>query len=123
MSELYQFVAANYFGTGEGATVTLLITRAYPLEEDYATESYFDENNEFHLGELKEEATPANRALREFTNLYGSYLAIGADVLSRDEFLKQYGSHCPEPVHNVLNGKVETPGNFKWHSQFHINYS
>lgn len=119
--ELYQFVACNYFATGEGVTVALLITRAYPREEDYATKSYFDEDG-FHLGDLKEDATPANRAVREFTKEFGDYLAIGAEVITQEDFLEKYGKHVPDTVKRMLNGEVATPGNFHWHSEFHVNY-
>ncbi len=41
--EPYVFVACDYSATGEGRTICLLVTRAYPYSEDYVKPSWFDE--------------------------------------------------------------------------------
>jgi len=119
--ELYQFVASDYFATGEGRTVMLLITRAYPIQEDYATESYFDDEG-FHPGELANSAK--FRAAREFVEEFGGYFAQGAENLTREEFLKRFGNHLPPYTEKILNPKPgEGPGNFNLKLQIHMNFS
>lgn len=119
--ELYQFVASDYYATGEGRTVCLLITRAYPRSEDYATESRF-EDGMFIPGELANSAK--FRAAREFTEEFGSYFAQGAENLPREEFLKRFGNHLPPYTEKILNPEPgEGPGNFNLKLQIHMNFS
>lgn len=119
--ELYQFLACDYFATGEGRSIMLLITRAYPKQEDYATESYFDEDG-FHLGELANSAK--FRAAREFVEEFGGWYAQGAENLTREEFLQRFGHHLPEYAHNILNAEGDDrPGNFNFKQSVHFNYS
>ena len=47
--ELYQFLACDYFATGEGRTVMLLITRAYPHADDYETPGDADTDNNYQI--------------------------------------------------------------------------
>ncbi len=117
--ELYQFMVCDYFATGEGRTLMLLITRAYPKQEDYATESYFDEDG-FHLGELAN--TAEFRAAREFAEEFGGWYARGAENLSRKEFLECFGHHLPEHIHKMLASE-DQPGNLNFKQSFHFNYS
>lgn len=118
--ELYQFIACDYYATGEGRTIMLLITRAYPRKEDYATDSYFDDTG-FHLGELKENHTPKVIAAREFIEQFGGYFAQGAENLPRDEFLTRYGHHLPEYIKKILVDP-DQPGNLHFTQEFHFNY-
>jgi len=111
--ELYQFIASDYYATGEGRTVMLLITRAYPHRDDY------DENYE-----LKEGHTPKVIAGREFIEQFGGYFAMGAENLLREEFLKRFGHHLPEYVHKILAAEGnERPGNFNFKQSLHLNFS
>src|SRR6056300_1375154 len=105
--ELYQFIAAEYFATGEGNTVMLLITRAYPQGDDYETQGEIVDGK-FVPGTLKNGAK--FRAAREFVNEYGGYYAQCAENLSREEFLKRFGHYLPEFVKNVLTNE-DQPGN------------
>jgi hypothetical protein len=111
--ELYQFIACDYYATGEGRTVMLLITRAYPHNDDY------DENYE-----LKEGRTPKVIAGRQFIEDFGGYFAMGAENLPREEFLKRFGHHLPEYVHKILAVKgADRPGNFNFKQSLHLNFS
>jgi hypothetical protein len=119
--ELYQFLACDYSATGEGRTLCLLITRAYPIGSDYATESYFDNGN-FVLGTLGN--TAKFRAAREFIEEFGGYYAQGAENLSREEFLKRFGNHLPPYTEKILSPEPgEGPGNFNLKLQIHMNFS
>ena len=119
--ELYQFVVSDYYATGEGRTIMLLITRAYPLGSDYITESHFDDGK-FVLGELGN--TAKFRAAREFIDEFGGYYAQGAENLSREEFLKRFGNHLPPYTEKILSPEPGNgPGNFNLKLQVHLNFS
>jgi len=122
--ELYQFVVCDYFATGEGSTKMILITRAYPHADDYATESYIDDDGKFCVGELKEGHTAKVRAAREFIEEFGGWYAQGAENLSREEFLKRFSNHLPPYVEKILNAEAgDRPGNFNFKLQIHMNFS
>ena len=121
--ELYQFIACDYFATGEGRTVMLLITRAYPHADDYETPGDFTDGV-YTPPVMKQGHTPKVIAAREFIKEFGGYYAQGAENLPREEFLKRFGHHLPEYVHNMLalEGN-ERPGNFNFKQSFHMNFS
>lgn len=117
--ELYQYLACDYFATGEGRTICLLITRAYPFSEDYVIETGYDETG-YYPDLLKNSAKL--RAAKEFIKYFGSYLAQGAENLPREEFLKKYGHFVPEVVQKMLTDN-EQPGNMVFKQEFHFNFS
>ena len=110
--ELYQFLACDYYATGEGRSIMLLITRAYPHTDDYEG-TYPDRT-------LKNSAK--FRAAREFAEQFGGYYLQGAENLSRDDFLKKYKHHLPEYVLNFLNSE-DQPGNFNFKQSVHFNFA
>lgn len=121
--ELYQFLACDYFATGEGRTVCLLITRAYPHTDDYETRGNFD-NGVYTPGTLKKGISDKTIAAREFAENFGGYYLQGAENLPREEFLKQFGHLLPEFVHKLLAAEgTDRPGNFNFAQQFHFNFS
>lgn len=104
-NELYQFLACDYYATGEGRTIALLITRAYPWAGDDNTSAEF-------------------RAVREFTVKFGGFLTQGVEHLPREEFLKRFGNHLPEYVHKVIAAEGhDRPGNFNFAQEIHMNFS
>lgn len=119
--ELYQFLACDYYATGEGRTVMLLITRAYPRTDDYETRGDFVDGK-FVAGILKYSAKI--RAAREFAEEFGGYFLQGAENLPREEFLEKFGHHLPEYVHTILKKEGdERPGNFNYKMSMHMNFS
>ena len=121
MTELYQFLAADYSATGEGRTICLLITRAYPDKEDYVRDSYFDEEGKF-VFESETKNTSEYRAKREFVVRFGGFIAEGVEVLEREEFLTRFGRMLPDSVkHMLLNS--DQPGNMVFSQEFHFNFS
>ena len=108
--ELYQFLASDYYATGEGRTVMLLITRAYPVMDDYEAGN-----------QLKAGRTAKVRAAREFMELFGSYFLQGAENLSREEFFARYGKYLPATIERVLLNP-EQPGNFNFYQSIHLNF-
>jgi len=117
--ELYQFLACDYYATGEGRTVSILITRAYPRAEDY--KDYVLASNP-PKSVLKAGHTPKVIAAREFIEQFGSWYAYGAENLERQEFLERFGHHLPEYVKNILTSE-DPPGNFIYIAQLHLNFS
>lgn len=121
--ELYQFLACDYFATGEGRSVMLLITRAYPHTDDYETPSKF-EDGVYTPPVMKKGHTPKVIAAREFADKFGGYYLQGAENLPREEFLKRFGHLLPEFALKLLNAEGdERPGNFNFAQQFHFNFS
>lgn len=109
--ELYQFIAADYYATGEGRTVSLLITRAYPRAEDY------DENQ-------KQIRSAKFIAAREFIERNDPLLNSYAENLYREDFLNKYGRLLPEYVIKIINAEgSDRPGNFNYSQQYHLNFS
>lgn len=119
--EPYIFVACDYSATGEGRTICLLVTRAYPYTEDYVKQSWFDEEGKWHY-EPETKNTPEERALREFTVKFGGWMRQGAEVLDRDEFLKRFSNLLSPVVINMLS-TTSIPGNMNFSQEFHINFS
>jgi hypothetical protein len=121
--ELYQFLACDYFATGEGRSVMLLITRAYPHTDDYATPGKF-EDGVYTLPTLKKGISDKTIAAREFADKFGGYYLQGAENLPREEFLKRFGHLLPEFAHKLLDAEGDDrPGNFNFAQQFHFNFS
>ena len=121
--ELYQFLACDYFATGEGRTVMLLITRAYPHADDYETPGDYNfETKEYTPPVMKKGHTPKVIAAREFAEQFGGYFLQGAENLSRLEFIRKYKHYLPEYVLNFLDSE-EQPGNFNFKQSVHVNYS
>ena len=121
--ELYQFLACDYYATGEGRTLCLLITRAYPHTDDYETPGKF-ENGVYTPPVMKAGHTAKVRAAREFAEEFGGYYLQGAENLSREEFLKRFGNHLPPYTEKILSPDPgEGPGNFNLKLQINMNFS
>jgi hypothetical protein len=122
--ELYQYLVCDYYATGEGRTICLLITRAYPKPDDYEIPPDFvtDENGKMQYvpGILK--YSQKFIAARQFGERFGSWYLQGADNLPREEFIEKWGRFLPEPVLNLLNSE-DQPGNLSFSQEFHFNFS
>ena len=95
----YQFLSADYFGTGEGRTIMLLVTRGYGQEK-----------------------TPNHNAVKEFIEHFSEYMARGIKFHERDEFLETFENALPPFVHKFLTD--DTPaGNFSYRGETHMNFS
>jgi len=118
------YVACDYSATGEGHSMMTLITRAYPITDDYVKPSGFSEDGEWQYNS-ETKNTPDERALREFANEFGSYFAQGAEVLSREEFFHRYERYVPAMVYKATDpdSKHGQPPGFNWKSSLHMNFS
>lgn len=108
---LYQFMTCDYYATGEGRTICLLITRAYPRSDDY--EDRMNEKLKYSAEEI---------AKREFSEKFGSWLVRGAEHLSREDFLKKYSHYLPSFVEKSLTDKDQLV-NFNFAQSLHVNFS
>ena len=119
------YVVSDYSATGEGRTVMVLITRARARRDekhnDYEVEPSFTEDG-YNPG--VEANTSEFRALREFSEEFGGYMAMGAEVLDRNEFFHRFGNHVPEYIYKMTDIDGEyTPGGFHYKSEIHYNFS
>jgi hypothetical protein len=121
--ELYQYIACDYYATGEGRTVCLLITRAYPHANDYETHGNYTDGV-YTPPVMKAGHTDKVRAAREFAEKFDSWYLQGAENLPRDEFLQRFGHLLPEFAHKLLDAEGnDRPSNFNFAQQFHLNFS
>ena len=124
MSEPYQYMFSDYYGTGEGRTMCVLITRAYPKQDDYEVQPDFTTDDTGKMvyvpGKLK--YNQKYIALREFKERFGNFYLQCAENLSKEEFLTRCGRLLPEMVLKLVNNK-DQPGNLYFAQEFHFNYS
>ncbi len=118
--ELCKYVVSDYYATGEGRTVHILITRASPLQDDYETAPSFDDKWKYIPG--VEKNTADERAIREMKDFAGDWFGSVVELLSREEFVTQYGNMVPPVVLNMSEG-AEQPGNIVYKSMLHFNYA
>jgi len=101
------YIFSNYAATGEGQTISMLITKAFPHAGDFNP----DGSVKFSREEL---------ALREFKSIFGDFFSSGGKIVEEHEFFQEVGEFIPDPVKKLLQQKVI--GNFKWFSQIHVNF-
>ena len=119
------YVVSDYSATGEGRTVSVLVTRARARRDekynDYEVEPSFTDEG-YNPG--VESNTPEFRALREFAEEFDGFWAMGAEVLDRNEFFHRFGNHVPEYLYKMTDTDGEfTPGGLHYKSQIHYNFS
>lgn len=111
----YYYIVSDNFATGEGRTVSILITRAYAGREDR------DENYN-----LKPESTPEFRAMREFIDKFGAWVATLATPITKEDLLKSYKHYLPEYAIKIITDDSDSnlhPGNFNYSATLHVNFS
>ena len=106
MSKL-KFVVVDYYATGEGRTVSVLVTRAYGTVEDR------------EKGKTRDQL-----ALEEMKSHIGGWFVRAAEILPEEEFLERYGHHLPEYMKKLIEtSKTEPIGNLNYFSSLHLNLS
>ncbi len=92
----YRFFVIDYFGTGEGRTIFLQISRnnspSYP-------EDYFKKRWE------------------KFVDI--EFYLQGTEELTEEEFMKRYSRHIPERIGILIEEKALSI----WQNHYHFNYS
>jgi hypothetical protein len=109
-NEYWMFMVSDYFGTGEGRTVCLMMTQASPRSSDYDRE-----NGDFY--------TPINtkeeRARRNFEEIFGDWHAKGIEFLTREEFFKKYSQYLPQKLVDLEKQLCF----LEYHSKLYFNFS
>lgn len=88
-----QYLVSDYYATGEGRTVCILITPAPATE---------------HSSKLV--------AAKEFLELFGNWYIKCAENLPKDDFFKRYGHYLPSFVLPIGDAHVH------YSMKLHINY-
>ena len=89
----YKCFLLDYYATGEGSVIAILI-----LDPNYP-EKYITE---------------------QIVQVFGEYFSDFVKEVDQEE-LKNYENYLPRYVIGILSGQI-TPGAFRWHSQFMINF-
>lgn len=117
-----KFAACDYSATGEGRTICILITYLHPLEEDYETKPSWKQDEDgkwqYTAGVLK--SSEEDIIYREFAKIFGGYMAMGIEHLTRLEFVNRFGRFVPEFILRSIN---EPMGNFRYFTEIHYNLS
>lgn len=120
---MYYFVASDYFATGEGRTVSLLITMAQAKPEHYSIEpeiGIVDNKMVFKEGVLK--ISKEQIALEEMNKKIDPYFAACSEVLDEEKFFSLYASMIPEAVKKMVCDNKMKPY-LNWFQELHFNYS
>ena len=108
VDEHWVYMVSEYFGTGEGQTVCIMMTQATPYGDD------FSEDNRY---------VPINskqyRAVRAFHEQFGTWYLHGLKFLSKEDFFTECAYYIP-PVMMKLSNK----SCFKdFYTRVHYNFS
>lgn len=128
---MLHYVVSDYMATGEGHSLCILITMAYPHHDDYDrtdNKTRINENGSFHfeMPPLKEGITPETIALRQFKEEFGAFHTRGAQIMSEKDFLLRHSKHIPEYIVKVIDNQRwpdKAAGNVYYASIVHLNYS
>ena len=110
MRPTYWVVTKHDFATGEGGSRSILITRAYPRQEDYGENGMVIHTEKF-------------RAIREFAELNSTSTLCGMEVFTYDEAPDYLLAYIPDVVKKIVCDDISPPGNFFWWSQMNVNFS
>ena len=102
------YMIADYFGTGEGHTVSLMVTQALPRGDD------LDKENNYKAVNSK-----AYRAVREFHKEFGTWELYGLRFLSKEAFYTECAYFIPPVMMKLSNAKCYK----HFHTQVHYNFS
>jgi hypothetical protein len=97
-NEFYRFFVVEYFGTGEGITYFLQISRNY--------QGYTDFDGDLH-------------SFKKFVD--DDYYLQGMEELKEEEFMEKYAALIPAHVVKMVERKDQPM--LTWQSHFHVNYS
>ncbi len=103
----WRFLVNDVFATGEGRTISLLITQGLPgMEEDFDIE---------HHG-YQAVNTKEYRAIREFYSIFGKFHSQGVEFLPEDHFFGTYSNCLPPILSNVRDRSY-----YRFYTHIHFN--
>jgi hypothetical protein len=111
--ELWMFLEAEYYATGEGKTVCLQMTQASPGHKDDfdSTLPYPDNYNPVNTREY--------RAVRGFHKLFGTWYLHGLRFHTRENFFETYNNFLPAVLVKLKDERCM----LEYHSQLHYNFA
>jgi hypothetical protein len=121
-----RFMVSNYAATGEGHTMSILITTLSPSRrgehQDWQRTPYIGVGEDgvprYVPGVLA--VTPREILTRQFADKFGDYFAIGIEFLDWDEMKSDYSEYLP----TLLVQQVDrNDAVLDFHTQLHYNYS
>jgi hypothetical protein len=128
---MLHYVVSDYMATGEGHSLCILITMAYPQHDDYEradSKSHMQSDGTFHfeMPNLKAGVTPNVIALRQFKEEFGDFHVRGAQIMSEQDFLLRHSTQVPSYILSVIDNQRwpdKAAGNVYYASIVHLNYS
>ena len=110
VDEHWVYMVSEYFGTGEGQTVCIMMTQAVPCHvEDFETST----------NRYVPCTTQQYRAVRAFHEQFGTWHLHGLRFLSKEDFFSEYSYYIP-PVMMKLSNKSCYKD---FHTRVHYNFS
>ena len=108
VDEYWVYMAGEYFGTGEGQTVCIMMTQASPYGDDFTEENRYVPIN-----------SKQYRAVRKFHEEFGTWMLYGLKFMSKEDFFGEYSYYIPPAIMKLYNKSC-----FKeFHTQVHYNFS
>ena len=111
--ELWMFLEAEYYGTGEGQTVCLQMTQASPWGGDSGD---FDRTLPYP-DDYKPITTQAYRAVRGFHKLFGTFFLHGLRFHTREAFFTRYANQLPASLVKLKDQRCM----LEYSSELHYN--
>ena len=108
--EYWRFLVSDYGATGEGRTISVLMTQANPFGDDYPSDG---PNKYVPI------TTTEYRAVREFHKYFGTWTLYGVDFLSREDFFEKYANFLPPALVNLKDKQCF----LAYHGELHFNFS
>ena len=113
--ELWIFLEAEYYGTGEGQTLCLQMTQARPWGGD---------NGDFDRtlpppDDCKVLTTQAYRAVRSFHKNFGTWHLHGLRFHTRKAFFDKYANQLPSSLVKLKDQRCM----LEYHSELHYNFA
>ena len=104
------YMIADYCATGEGHTVSLMVTQANARGDDYPPDG---------PDRYKPVNTKAYRAVREFHKEFGTWQLYGLRFLSKEAFYSECAYYIPPVMMKLSNAKCYK----NFHTEVHYNFS
>lgn len=105
----WRFLVNDYYSSGEGRTICLMVTQALPtMEEDY----------DLSFSRQTAITSKEYRSVREFYKLFGEFNSRSVEFLPEHVFFARYDD-CLPPLLKGLRDKCY----HKFHCQIHFNFS
>lgn len=126
IEDRFHYLAADYSATGEGRTISLMITLLEPSDSEYSRKPSVTqgEDGKWKLDPGELSATNTEILTRQFAERFDEWWAVGMEVLTRADFFARFDNYVPKMAREMSREVVgEIPGNFAWHAQLHFNYS